>query len=596
MVNLFLETNGEQTLITSSTLRVDKDDEGPLVELEYWRHLNIKYNSILEEIRSHDCRMAIQVLNIINSKVLKVWFSTNDKLTNVTNEARDNVTYLYQLEKYCKALYHGDPVTLVNSLLTLMNSISIIFTISSYYNNSEKATGLLLKVTNQMLIMCRAYLTNHGKETIWRQPRKEVIAKIDDCLKLRESYKDAYRWARNKLARVPGGIIFDFSEQCIFGKFDAFCRRLEEIKYILNCMETYSVLKTCLIDGIDPISIKMQALFNGLMLKSYDILELRKPDFQRDFQAFNKTLNDLEMTLYNFVNTGLSKINATLPALKYVQRLQQLNIPKLDCSSKYEVLFKQYGRELEDIKNVYLNNYLDPPIHNDVSPLIGKICWARILSKKIETPIHYFTNNMNFMNEKMTKKIVYNYNIIQQTLVEFEMIYHTTWYKSVENLKDLLQVAPLAKSHSEINVNLDAVVLQVFSESDNMIKMNLSIPNRAKVLMVSEHDVKQNKYFLQLILNRTKSIKKKPGEFFNKLFGSSFRRVNFMMVHAMKTLTWTSPGLSLYCSNMLKELDNLELSIDTLFTLKKRRIDKVFESISNTLLFDIDIVQVPSYI
>ena len=260
------------------------------------------------------------------------------------------------------------------------------------------------------------------------------------------------------------------------------------------------MLKTCLIDGIDPISIKLQTLFNGLMTKTYDILELRKADFEIDYENFNKTLNDLELTLYNFMNTGLSKINATLPALKYVERLQKLNIPKLDCSSKFEVLFKQYGKELEDIKDVYLSNYLDPPIPNDASPVIGKICWARVLSKKIENPIHYFTSNMSLMNDKTTKKIVYNYNVIQQVLVEFEMVYHQAWFKSVESLKDLLQVPPLAKNEETVDpfINLDSVVLQVFEEANSMIKLNLPVPHKAKVLLFSEHDVKHNKYLLQV--------------------------------------------------------------------------------------------------
>lgn len=50
------------------------------------------------------------------------------------------------------------------------------------------------------------------------------------------------------------------------------------------------------------------------------------------------------------MNSGLSKIKATLPALKYLERFQQLNIPKLDCTVKFQVLFKQYGKEIEDIR------------------------------------------------------------------------------------------------------------------------------------------------------------------------------------------------------------------------------------------------------
>ena len=61
-------------------------------------------------------------------------------------------------------------------------------------------------------------------------------------------------------------------------------------------MEIYDVLKTCLIDGIDPISTKFQTLFNNIKSKKYDILDLRMPNFNTDFDEFNKTLNELEVS------------------------------------------------------------------------------------------------------------------------------------------------------------------------------------------------------------------------------------------------------------------------------------------------------------
>ena len=53
-------------------MRREADDTGPLAELEHWRGLNAKYNSILEQIRAKDCRMAIQILHIAKSPVLQV--------------------------------------------------------------------------------------------------------------------------------------------------------------------------------------------------------------------------------------------------------------------------------------------------------------------------------------------------------------------------------------------------------------------------------------------------------------------------------------------------------------------------------------------
>lgn len=53
-------------------MRKEADDTGPLAELEHWRHLTSRFTSLIEQIRDHDCKMAIQILHVAKSKVLKV--------------------------------------------------------------------------------------------------------------------------------------------------------------------------------------------------------------------------------------------------------------------------------------------------------------------------------------------------------------------------------------------------------------------------------------------------------------------------------------------------------------------------------------------
>ena len=40
----------------------------------------------------------------------------------------------------------------------------------------------------------------------------------------------------------------------IFGKFEAFCKRLEKIQDLLKIVDMYSVLQECRIEGIEPIA------------------------------------------------------------------------------------------------------------------------------------------------------------------------------------------------------------------------------------------------------------------------------------------------------------------------------------------------------
>ena len=73
-------------------------------------------------------------------------------------------------------------------------------------------------------------------------------------------------------------IHFAFSENYIFGKFDAFCKRLDRIADMINTIDSLSCLNNVKIEGLEPIVIKYKSLVENVKKKSYDVLDHRKPD------------------------------------------------------------------------------------------------------------------------------------------------------------------------------------------------------------------------------------------------------------------------------------------------------------------------------
>ena len=131
----------ETVLVQSEQMRKEGDDTGPLAELEHWRHLTTKFNDMVEQIRSEPVQMVLQVLIQSKSKVFKAWRDIDMRVTDAANESRDNLKFLYSLEKFCRPLYASNPVAMREALPSLIGAIRLINTISRYGHTEDMGGG-----------------------------------------------------------------------------------------------------------------------------------------------------------------------------------------------------------------------------------------------------------------------------------------------------------------------------------------------------------------------------------------------------------------------------------------------------------------------
>ncbi|CAG5115472.1 unnamed protein product, partial [Candidula unifasciata] len=88
----------EMILTEADRIRREADDTGPKKELEFWLGMNARFSYLVQQLRDKKARAVFHVLHL------------DMKVTDHANEARDNVKYLYTLEKYCEPLYRCQPV------------------------------------------------------------------------------------------------------------------------------------------------------------------------------------------------------------------------------------------------------------------------------------------------------------------------------------------------------------------------------------------------------------------------------------------------------------------------------------------------------
>ncbi|KAL7871391.1 hypothetical protein SRHO_G00063740 [Serrasalmus rhombeus] len=310
----------EQVLLESEQMRKEVDASGPLTELEHWKKKSVKFNSIIEHIKGPKCKAVVNVLNINRSKTLKMWRELDARITDCANEAKDNVKFLYTLEKVCQPLYSCDPVTMAKSIQNVISAIRMIHSVSRCYNTSERMISLFIKVTNQMVTACKAYITDNGTSGIWDQDTHDIIKKLQACIYLFHEYQSCFHKTKKQNLERPDGKPFEVSEMHIFGKFEAFCKRLNKITQMITAMKTFSALGKSTIEGIDTIAAKFQNIYITMKKKQYDILAHRNADFEVDFAEFMSQISNLENQLQIFMNSRFSKILSSQHAFVQLQR------------------------------------------------------------------------------------------------------------------------------------------------------------------------------------------------------------------------------------------------------------------------------------
>uniref|UniRef100_F6PHB9 AAA+ ATPase domain-containing protein n=1 Tax=Ciona intestinalis TaxID=7719 RepID=F6PHB9_CIOIN len=583
----------EQVLAESEQMRKEADDTGPLAELEHWRFLMSKFNSLLEHIKGSRCKAAINTLHAAKSKVLKLWREMDAQITDHANEAKDNVKYLYSLEKACTPLYNSDPVNMIEVIPTLINIISMIQNISRYYNTSQRMTSLFIKVTNQMVTACRKYITDNGQRRIWDQDSALVKKKINDCVVLYKEYINGFQRMKVDLQTGPEKNL-DFSEMYIFGKFETFCRRLNKITELLQTIEVFSMLSESKIEGIDSLANKFQSVVSNTKKKPYDILDHRKIDFDNDFENFKESIYTLECQLQTFMDSCFERVQASAQALLLLKRFEKLKIPCLqsDISDKYAVILRTFGQEIDEIKKLYQKFRDDPPIPRDMPPIAGKIMWSRQLFRKIEEPMEVFQEFAPELLKKDGKTLVKNYNRMGKILMEFEVLYYRAWCRETDNIKYALQQqATLLVRHPEtkqLHINYDPQVPAMVREALCMNKMDLEVPEVATNLLRKIDDLKNTKETLETLLGDYDKAKESIPSIFMPLMKQHLHQVDRAIRNGLVFITWSSLNHKLYFHNVEKVLNQLNRVIRDVNDLKEARIDEMLQDIATTALVDLE--------
>ena len=615
----------------------DQEDEGPMGELEYWRQRMQRLTSITEQLKSIECRNVFNALSLFSKQgkddtksriisLLQKWKSIDIQITEAANEAKDNVKYLFTLEKFIEPLYTGTPSSIIDTLPALMNSIKMIHSIARYYNTTERMTALFTKITLQMIQTCKMCIYGRGQnpirqlnsrncedgvdsgpglsilsdanasEELWDQNPEKLIRHLDSCLKLNEAYQEQYRLTKDKLFSMPKGKQFEFNELHIFGQFDLFCRRILKLIDMFTTIHQFSSLSQHKLEGMEILILKFEGIVKDFRFVRHDLLDYKNNKFDRDYVEFNVHISELEGSLQKFINDSFENITSiehSLTLLRKFQTILQRENLKSDLDSKFNVIFQNYGMELEHVLQQYEKHKHNPPYPRNLPPVAGNITWSRHLLKRIEEPMKKFERNQNVLASKDAKRIIRMYNKVARTLVAFEYIWYQAWLQYIETAKAGLQ-ATLIIRHPDDNklyVNFDPEIFQLLREAKCLDRMNIDIPESAKIVLLQEEKFKTYYNELHYALSEYDRIVTRVIPVTAMLLRSHFNDMEFKLRPGMITLTWTSMNIDQYRHQVHAGLQRLEEVVTNINDIIENRIEKNLKIVSKTMLVHLPVDQ-----
>ncbi|KAH8057454.1 dynein light chain binding protein [Aureococcus anophagefferens] len=343
--------------------------------------------------------------------------------------------------------------------------------------------------------------------------------------------------------------------------------------------------------------------------KNHDLLDYHNNKFDRaaprDYVEFNVKISDLEGALQHFINQSFENITSrrsvapsienSLNLLHKFQSILQRETLKSDLDSKLNIIFQNYGIELEQVQQLYEKQKHDPPIPRNLPPVAGNITWSRHLLKRIEArarePMKQFESNQNVLDGQGARRIIRMYNKLARTLVAFEYPYlwHQAWVQSIDQAKSGLQ-ATLIIRHPEdqkLYVNFDMELLQLIREAKCLDRMGVEIPESAKIVLFQEEKLKSYYNDLHWALNEYDRIVTMVIPVTAMVLRPHFNDMEYELRPGMITLTWTSMNIDSYKSHVHHGLRKLEQLVTNINDIIEHRVEKNLKVVSRTLLVDL---------
>ena len=536
------------------------EDAGPLAEIEYWRERSIDLSGIKAQLDEPGVASIVGVLEHAKSTYLAPFESLHQSIQEEAMIAEDSLKFLTTLEEPCKLMAKATPKELAPILPNILHRIRLIWNTSENYNVPERLTGLLRKVSNEIINRCSAAIKI---DDILDGNVEIAVGTLADSIAAGEAWRKAYertRGAVNSRHVNNPPMRWDFETASIFAHIDAFVQRCKDLIEVCEAQVQFAPKTALPVFGgtkgpeitksFNDIQKSFRKLVHGLRVLDYRILDVKATHWHDDYNVFKAGVKDLEVMIQNVIVMAIDSVSSLGSLVELLEALQ--TIAKRDAvvrcvERKTNECYGSFAAELNAVKKHFDSNRQNPPVHPSLPTYAGAALWAQTQYNRLEKPFSKLEEAAKYVpSTPELEDLRSSFLLTLPQIEKFMRDKHSDWLNHLAT-----NVEPMIQTRLENNLlgldengfllmNFDKQLLSTFTEVHYFERLHYSIPYAAMELASQREKYRLLRENVLLVVNDYNRILSALDQRERNLFADRIHYLDRRIMPGIHKLNWTA--------------------------------------------------------
>ncbi|XP_069379878.1 dynein axonemal heavy chain 10 isoform X1 [Paralichthys olivaceus] len=585
---------------------------GPMAEIAFWQERASILSALSQQLKQPMVQKILEVITKADASIVQTLEGTVAELNKYRVESDDNLRFLSTLERHFMNLASGaNFVCLLETIPPLMDSLQIVWIISSHYNTNERMVPLMERIAWQL---CERVSQVIDVNTLFRDKREVAKSKVHDAKQVLDRWKSTYFEVRAEIEESGRDPRWEFDRKRMFERTDYMASICQDLYNVLQVLEEfYNIFGPELksVTGehkrIDEVLCRVEGLvvpIEGVNFNPFNMC--KKSSWKMIMKDFDTTAQAIEGEAINFIDQSFKTLRSSAAAFDMLLKFKHIRSREAiskHLMRKFNDILAQYCKEVDSIHEIFKANKDKPPLNKDEPPVAGSISWVRSLLFRIKHTILTFLEVPEIMESNQSKVAKDKYVQVAIQFRDYELKKHEHWLVETEHKLPLLMKksllvmittqnqipAKLAVSkdvpHEEGSlqrvvrylVNFAPEIGEIISETKHLELLGCSLPPLAQNVTLQRHKFFRYVDDLKRIVKCYHSVMDSLSEAQFTMLPKQITEVKQVMDFGFKRLNWSSLGISEFIKQALQAVTKFESVINQIQN-NERDIDSKLQS------------------